>query len=154
MYVDLRGTRCRPDSSIPFKSCDIEAFYHPSSLETAISALYDMQSKLFSSDNPFILHIDTLYHRPSKPLSVNVVAPQDAFVVIPSSNKSQIKVGNVSMLEKQIKAEEDAVAHERNKAAWYERQERIESRGIFFDEPLSVGIFLFSFIVPLFIVIQ
>ncbi|KAF9564652.1 hypothetical protein CPC08DRAFT_684882 [Agrocybe pediades] len=135
--LDLRGTSCRPDASIPFKPCDLEELYHPSSLETAISKLYETQPKLFSSDNPFILNINTLYHRPTKRPPVNLVAPQDAFLVIPSSSSSRIQVGNVNVLEKQIKVEEDAIAHEKNKSAWYERQRRLESRSDFLQEPSS-----------------
>ncbi|KDR81602.1 hypothetical protein GALMADRAFT_135025 [Galerina marginata CBS 339.88] len=130
--IDLRGTRCLPDASIPFKPCSNGDLYHPAPVATALSTLYDLQPDLFSSSNPYILNINTLTHRPTKPLFRAPVAPQDAFVVIPA-NHSRIKVGNIHVLEKHIKEEEAALAHDKNKAAWYERQERIESRMDIYD---------------------
>ena len=56
-----------------------------------------------------------------------MVTPQDAFVVIPSHN-SRIKVGNTVILERQTLEREDALRHEINKEAWYQRQEILESR--------------------------
>ncbi|KAF8902098.1 hypothetical protein CPB84DRAFT_1846509 [Gymnopilus junonius] len=123
--IDLRGTRCLPNSSIPFKPCSFDDLYHPTSLSAAISTLYDVQFDLFSSPNPAVLNIDTLYH-PS-PKSSAPVTPQDALVVIPS-DRSRIKVGNAVLLEKQTQAREEEMAHERNKAAWYDRHERLETR--------------------------
>jgi hypothetical protein len=56
-----------------------------------------------------------------------MVTPQDTFVVIPSHN-SRIKVGNTVILERQTLQKEDALRHEINKEAWYERQAILESR--------------------------
>ena len=66
--------------------------------------------------------------RPPRPApQPSTVTRQDTFVVIPSHN-SRIQVGNTVILERQTLEREDALRHEINKEAWYERQEILESR--------------------------
>ncbi|PPR06668.1 hypothetical protein CVT26_001210 [Gymnopilus dilepis] len=110
-----------------FQTSAARAVSQTPSLSSALSTLYDIQRDLFSSPNPAVINIETLYHPSTKSASPSSVTPQDAFVVIPS-DRSRIKVGNSVILEKQIQAREEARAHEQNKAAWYDRQERLESR--------------------------
>ncbi|KAH9484287.1 hypothetical protein JR316_0003768 [Psilocybe cubensis] len=123
--TDLRGTRCLPDKAFPFHppSHEYDDLYHPAPLVSALESLYDIQPRLYSSEHPFVLNIDSLYHRPTVPApKVSSVAPQDAFVVVPP-NAASIRVGNTTVLQRDIQAREDSEAHQRNKEAWYERQD-------------------------------
>ncbi|KAF8964674.1 hypothetical protein BDZ97DRAFT_1815023 [Flammula alnicola] len=126
--VDLRGTRCTSTASSPFQSCNTDDLYYPASLNASLTALQSFQPNLLSSSSSYFLNIDTFQPPPKPRPRASAVAPQDAFVVIPSDPARKIKVGNTHVLERQIQEREESLKHERNKEAWYERQERIESR--------------------------
>ncbi|KIM49130.1 hypothetical protein M413DRAFT_21405 [Hebeloma cylindrosporum] len=125
--LDLRGSLCSPNATDAFYPFSNAHLYHPSSLATALATLQEIQPDIHSSCNVYLLNVTTF--RPTRPPSKSTtVTPQDAFVVIPSHPNSRIKVGNTVILERQFLEKEDALRHEINKEAWYERQEILESR--------------------------
>ena len=85
-----------------------------------MTTLNTLHSELYSSANPYFLRINALRPRPTRP-NIPTVTPQDAFFVIPSDN-SKIQVGSSILLEER----ERELAHQRNKDAWYERNELVE----------------------------
>ena len=126
-FPDLRGTRCNTHidgTSFPFHPSSQDLLYHPTPLKAALMTLHTLQSELYSSTNPWFLHINALRPRPTHRPKIPTVTPQDAFFVIPSDN-SRIQVGSSHLLE-----EERELAHQRNKDAWYERRDSVESLGV------------------------
>ena len=136
--VDLRGTKCTRYVATKFKPCATDELYAPYPLRISLAALQDMQSDLAASPEPYIITIDTLYPPEAKPTELGRIGQQDSFVVIPSNNANRIKVGNTHVIERERAEREEELKHERNKAAWYERQERIEENE-FFEESLRVS---------------
>ncbi|CAA7271709.1 unnamed protein product [Cyclocybe aegerita] len=132
--LDLRGTLCTHNSTSLFRPSDEDDLFHPTPIRDALATLQSFQINLHSSSNPYTIHINTLYHRPTHHApKAPTVAPQDAFVVIPSNN-SRVSVGITHILDQQIQARDDEIKHARNKQAWYDRQDRMEARGWDVDE--------------------
>ncbi|KAI0054060.1 hypothetical protein FA95DRAFT_1529975 [Auriscalpium vulgare] len=143
--VDLRGTSCVADRQRTFHAASDARFYHPAPLLEALSAL-SASPTIFSSQNPYVLHIDRLHygssismhhagrvHRPS-------VAPEDTFVMIPSSGSAHpghVVVGNSSKITREQAEHDEAVKYEANKAAWYERNPQARERPEDFHYELS-----------------
>ncbi|KAF8163292.1 hypothetical protein B0H34DRAFT_795019 [Crassisporium funariophilum] len=125
--IDLRGTRCIQQPDNPFQPSSNEHLYHPASLATALTHLHSLHPNIYPCSTPYMLNVNSLHHRPTRKVPKADITPEDAFVVIPSNN-SRIKIGNSHILARQIERRDEALAHERNKDAWYERQERIEMR--------------------------
>ena len=141
-FPDLRGTRCDTridDASLPFQPSSHDLLYHPTPLKASLTTLHTLHSELYSSANPYFLHINALRPRPTHRPKIPTVVPQDAFFVIPSDN-SKIQVGNSHLLEER----ERELAHQRNKDAWYERRELVESLSVRLCSPISF--FFFPFI--------
>jgi len=131
-FPDLRGTRCNThNSSLPFQPSSHHHLYHPTSLKSALTTLYYLHSNLYSSANPYFLHINALRYRPTHRPKIATVTPQNAFFVIPSDN-SKIQVGSCHDIEER----EREVVHQRNKDAWYERRDRLESLSVCFCSSL------------------
>jgi hypothetical protein len=120
---DLRGTHCDTlidGTSLPFQRSSHDLLYYPTPLKAALTTLQSLHSELYSSANPYFLHISTLRPRPTRK-NIPAVTPQDAFFVIPSDN-SKIQVGSSILLEER----EGELAHQRNKDAWYERNDLVQ----------------------------
>ena len=96
-----------------------------------MTTLHTLHSELYSSANPYFLHINALRPRPTPRPNIPTVTPQDAFFVIPSDN-SKIQVGSSILLEER----ERELAHQRNKDAWYERHELVEPFSVRLHSPL------------------
>ncbi|KJA27227.1 hypothetical protein HYPSUDRAFT_52197 [Hypholoma sublateritium FD-334 SS-4] len=94
-----------------------------------------MQPDLAASKKPYIITIDNLHPPETRSTERGRVGQQDSFVVIPSNTANNIKVGNTHVVELQREAREEEIKHERNKAAWYERQERIEENELLEEPP-------------------
>lgn len=94
----------------------------------SIAELQSVQPDLFLSSKPYVLKVDKMKLPQVHRKHVPDVAPQDAFVVIPTNPYRPVKVGNTHVLEFQKQKAEETEKHERNKEAWYERQERLEER--------------------------
>ena len=90
-----------------------------------MTALHALHSDLYSSPNPYFLHINALRPPSTHRQRIPTVAPQDAFFVIPSDN-SRIQVGSTHTLEER----ERELAHERNKDAWYQRRDIVQSLSV------------------------
>jgi hypothetical protein len=138
-FPDLRGTRCDTlidGASLPFQPSSHDLLYYPTPLKAALTTLHTLHSELYSSANPYFLHINALRSRPSR-RNIPTVTPQDAFFVIPSDN-SKIQVGCSILLEER----ERELAHQRNKDAWYERNGLVES----FTVRLRLPLFFRSFL--------
>ena len=90
-----------------------------------MTTLHTLHSGLYSSANPYFLHINALRPRPTHRPNIPTVTPQDAFFVLPSDN-SKIQVGSSILLEER----ERELTHQRNKDSWYERQELVESLSV------------------------
>lgn len=133
--VDLRGTGCTRYVATKFKPCTVDELYAPYPLRISLAALQDMQPDLAASPQPYIITIDNLHPPETRPTEPGRVGQQDSFVVIPSNTANKIKVGNTHVVEIQREAREEEIKHERNKAAWYERQERIEENEHFEESP-------------------
>lgn len=125
--VDLRGTGCTASSSSKFQVSDDDDLFYPNPLLKTLQALQSTNPQLHSAPNTsaYILHIDALRsksvkakHRPPPPGTI-----QDSFVVLPPPGSSYRKIttGHSHILEKREKAQEDALKHDQNKDAWYER---------------------------------
>ena len=132
IFPDLRGTRCDTlidGASLPFQQSSHDLLYHPTPLKAALTTLHTLHSELYPSANPYFLHINALRPRPTRP-NIPAVTPQDAFFVIPSDN-SKIQVGSSVLLEER----ERELAHQRNKDAWYERNELVKPLSVRFRSP-------------------
>jgi hypothetical protein len=128
---DLRGTDCDTFDgvSFPFQPSSHDLLFHPTPLKAALTTLHTLHSELYSSANPYYLHINALRPRPTRP-KIPTVTPQDAFFVIPSDN-SKIQVGSSYLLEER----ERELTHQSNKDAWYERR-GLESLSVRLHSPL------------------
>ncbi|KAL0946910.1 hypothetical protein HGRIS_013071 [Hohenbuehelia grisea] len=120
--VDLRQTSCRnpcPSGFVP--SSNTELFNSP--LPGAL-ALLNSQTPLFPSVCYFSLQINSLGH-PRQPIAKRIEpsslpgASQNGYVVLGRTGGPQ--VGNTDTLEWIEESIANHDAHERNKAAWYER---------------------------------
>lgn len=116
------------------------SLFHPTSLLDSLSLLSSAPS-IFSSENPYVLHINRLHYdersnggnRRSK---TSVAAEDTCVTVLPSSHRaasttfgrqSGLVVGNSVALAHKEAEKDEAMKHEINKAAWIERHaERIE----------------------------
>ncbi|RDB21376.1 hypothetical protein Hypma_011592 [Hypsizygus marmoreus] len=139
--IDLQGTGCAPNSSIPFRPSSNPILYHPSPLSTALSVLSSSTPNLNSSQNTYSLIINTLNHRHTRPKIV--VAPQDSYVVLPPSHvkaepyslsrSKKLFTGNSETLQRRKESLENVHHHELNKEAWYARNPGATQR--YYDRP-------------------
>ncbi len=125
--LDLRGTQCTPNPSFPLKPSDDVSLFYPFPIIYSFESLLSLHPSLLSSQNSYYLNVDAL-HLPTPRKPKGSLGSQDSFVVIPSNSNAKIKVGNTNVLQRQTEEREAALAHETNKEAWYERQEKIEGR--------------------------
>lgn len=66
--ADLRGTTCRPwlERNLPFNASPDTRLYDPTNLTSVLahlSSLTEKPSTLFSNQTPYILRVDSLYHK-------------------------------------------------------------------------------------------
>ncbi|KAF9532971.1 hypothetical protein CPB83DRAFT_903454 [Crepidotus variabilis] len=128
--IDLRDTKCtRSSTSLTrFLPSQNTSLFHPTPLLQSLTTLQSIQPELHisASKDAYILHLNTLHHTPSGPAKLRTQPPpgtvQDSFVTLPPpSSKGRITTGHSDLLLKREKEQEDAVKHERNKDAWYQR---------------------------------
>jgi hypothetical protein len=104
--------------------------FHPTSITASLSILLNkhIDSSLLSSSEAFTLHIDSRMHR-SYPKNRDIksyqnipdVTIENAYVVLPQSGK--LKVRSTDELTRKEREREEVERYERNKEAWYERNE-------------------------------
>lgn len=125
--LDLRGTQCTLNPSFPLKPSEDISLFYPFPIMYSLKSLFNLYPSLLSSPNYYCIRIHTL-HLPTKLKPNGSMGVQDSFVVIPSNINAEIKIGNTNVLQRETEEREAALAHERNKGAWYDRQESIQKR--------------------------
>ncbi|KAJ7449801.1 hypothetical protein FB451DRAFT_1410604 [Mycena latifolia] len=95
--LDLRGTKCRSDtfrSTFRPAAPTEQSLYHPTPLRLSV-ALLPCPDGLFSSQNVFTLHINTLHHPPTaeRPATRSTRIDEDICVTL-SAGSDQIFVGS------------------------------------------------------------
>lgn len=152
-YVDLRGTRCSCrvlQTLSAFRPATNNALFHPASLLDSLSELSSCPS-LFSSTNPFVLHIDRRDYGISRqgrrlhnsiPLSNRprpAVAPEDTYIVLSTSEgsttsrtgkRARVAMGNSEALARNIDRREKEMQHAFNSVAWKERHEGLQKESM------------------------
>lgn len=105
------------------------------------------ESRILSSKDVFTIHITSLKHKRMKPLAMSerlhppaLMNSQDSFVVLPSSSADTatnqvlgrlnrkprgVMIGNSEVLARKLAARDEMQKHERNKEAWYERNQDV-----------------------------
>ena len=153
--LDLRGTKCTPNASSTsqtFRPGFAQELYYPTPIRRSLAFL-SSSNGLFSSPEPFILHITSLHHKsqrhvPSSPLVTqdvcaifpapkgsslaNTIRPQSSHakstgcdIGLSTTTSPQILIHNSHTLARRTERRERRESHERNREAYIERMERI-----------------------------
>ncbi|KAJ7709914.1 hypothetical protein B0H17DRAFT_1191056 [Mycena rosella] len=117
--LDLRGTKCRSENFLPtFHPAQPteHSLYHPTPLRLSVALLSSLDGLLFSSENVFILHINTLHHpAPAERPTTKATRIEDVCVTL-SAGSSEFFVGSSKEAAPQPRKRPGRFAQERKPA--------------------------------------